>query len=892
MLLHCVLRRDMRGLSSLASRASPVIRNLSEELTNQTKQNRENPSNSKSFTPLHHKPTGNNTLVPFRGKSSLNPQLITNPNLSPSSNTTISANKQRVHLKPIDHHYISQILSRKDWFLLLNHEFKAKRIGLDAQSIVSVLQNQENPLHPLRFYIWVSNINPLAAKNQSIRGVLANSLYRRGPVLLSVELIQDIRNSGCVVTEDLLCILIGSWGRLGLAKYCAEVFGQISYLGLNPTTRLYNAVIDALVKSNSLDLAYLKFQQMPADNCSPDRYTYNFLIHGVCKVGVVDEALRLVKQMESLGYAPNVITYTMLVDGFCNAKKVDEAFKLFEKMKERNVHPNEATYRSLVNGVFRCLSPHKAFELLSKFVERKPILPKVACDAILHCLCSNSLPREVASFFRKIEGRGYLPDSSTFNIVMTCLINGLDLEEACDILDSLTEKGLKLGFNTYLALTEILYKVGRVVEGDWYLNQMLRDGLVPNVFSYNMIIDCFSKAKMIDRASETFREMCQRGIGPNLVTLNTLISGYCKAGEVGKARELLEMLLQHGFKPDIFTFSSIIDGLCRVHKIEDAFDCFSEMVEWGVTPNAITYNILIRSLCIIGDVARSMKLLKKMQADGISPDVFSFNALIQSYCKMNKIEKAQKVLVTMLRLDLTPDNFTYSAFIKVLCESGRFDEAKNLFFSMEGNGCTPDAYTCNTFIDALVQSAHLEEAWGIVKKYEKKGIVLKPIPCLLNRNHYKFGMADENVPQTGAAIVDPTQIVDKALICFNNNYMGDQSNDMVQIYSSCDESYRLDQSGSLNVPPEHINQYCNGPCLAETHLVLDCIGNILINFEFYNKATIQDVRDTIKAGCGYGSQRGNFNVAEHIQAKTSKADKITIMPIMVGLVWMILVLLI
>ncbi|THG15893.1 hypothetical protein TEA_022379 [Camellia sinensis var. sinensis] len=122
--------------------------------------------------------------------------------------------------------------------------------------------------------------------------------------------------------------------------------------------------------------------------------------------------------------------------------------------------------------------------------------------------------------------------------------------------------------------------------------------------------------------------------------------------------------------------------------------------------------------------------------------------------------------------------------------------------------------------------------------------------------------------------------------------MGDQSNEMVQIYSSCDESYRLDQSGSLNVPPEHINQYCNGPCLAETHLVLDCIGNILINFEFYNKATIQDVRDTIKAGCGYGSQRGNFNVAEHIQAKTSKADKITIMPIMVGLVWMILVLLI
>lgn len=119
---------------------------------------------------------------------------------------------------------------------MLGHELKAKRISLDTRSIVSILQNLENPLHPLRFYVWVSNIDPIFAKNQSIRGVLANALYRKGPVLLSVELIQDIRNSGCRVTEDLLCILIGSWGRLGLAKYCAEVFGQISYLGLSPST--------------------------------------------------------------------------------------------------------------------------------------------------------------------------------------------------------------------------------------------------------------------------------------------------------------------------------------------------------------------------------------------------------------------------------------------------------------------------------------------------------------------------------------------------------------------------------------------------------------------------------------------------------------------------------
>ncbi|KAL6995301.1 hypothetical protein U1Q18_005438, partial [Sarracenia purpurea var. burkii] len=87
--------------------------------------------------------------------------------------------------------------------------------------------------------------------------------------------------------------------------------------------------------------------------------------------------------------------------------------------------------------------------------------------------------------------------------------------------------------------------------------------------------------------------------------------------------------------------------------------------------------------------------------------------------------------------------------------------------------------------------------------------------------------------------------------------------------SGCEEAYRLIESGNLDVPPQYINQYCTGPYLTETNLVLDCVDNILNTLQFYSKATVQDVRDTIKAGCGYGSQRGNFDVAEHIQVGES-----------------------
>ncbi|CAK8531601.1 unnamed protein product [Lathyrus sativus] len=112
---------------------------------------------------------------------------------------------------------------------------------------------------------------------------------------------------------------------------------------------------------------------------------------------------------------------------------------------------------------------------------------------------------------------------------------------------------------------------------------------------------------------------------------------------------------------------------------------------------------------------------------------------------------------------------------------------------------------------------------------------------------------------------DPTPIISKALLCFNDKY----------IYQSCEESYRLSENGNLDIPSEKTDVFCEGPCMSETNLVLGCIDNIFSNFIFYNRATIHDVKETILAGCGYGPQRGNFNVAEHIQTEENNAVKTT-----------------
>ncbi|CAN6467846.1 unnamed protein product [Victoria cruziana] len=103
---------------------------------------------------------------------------------------------------------------------------------------------------------------------------------------------------------------------------------------------------------------------------------------------------------------------------------------------------------------------------------------------------------------------------------------------------------------------------------------------------------------------------------------------------------------------------------------------------------------------------------------------------------------------------------------------------------------------------------------------------------------------------------DPMEIVERALRCFDDGV----------VYRRCAYEYRLTADGYLTVPAASTEAFCSGPCLEETEMVLHCADRTLDHFEFYNRATIRDVWDTIHDACNYGRWRGRFDVYEHMQA--------------------------
>ncbi|KAJ1692322.1 hypothetical protein LUZ63_009020 [Rhynchospora breviuscula] len=99
---------------------------------------------------------------------------------------------------------------------------------------------------------------------------------------------------------------------------------------------------------------------------------------------------------------------------------------------------------------------------------------------------------------------------------------------------------------------------------------------------------------------------------------------------------------------------------------------------------------------------------------------------------------------------------------------------------------------------------------------------------------------------------DPLDVVGEAEQCFDDG----------RVYTCCQDEYRLSITGILNIPPHAANNFCEGPCLEETQLVLSCVEDELNTFRFQDGAAVADVRYALQRGCSNSDKRGDFNVGE------------------------------
>jgi pentatricopeptide repeat protein len=239
--------------------------------------------------------------------------------------------------------------------------------------------------------------------------------------------------------------------------------------------------------------------------------------------------------------------------------------------------------------------------------------------------------------------------------------------------------------------------------------------ILPDVYSYTTVIQCWAKCLRPDKAQDVFNQMTiDRGLQPNKLTYTALINALSKSCQPELAEQILHQMIENNeddednnnnennLLPDTVTFSSVIDGWSRVaskdrpeaatralHILETMKNHAAE----GMGPNARTYTSVLTALAKSGtwDACEKAKILVQNMEEvynnstddassssagtsisnnnddkwSMRPTNIHYNCLLNAYARSPQADKgikAELILKEMEnhpRLDCRPDTISY-----------------------------------------------------------------------------------------------------------------------------------------------------------------------------------------------------------------------------------------
>ncbi|KAK9165434.1 hypothetical protein Scep_000625 [Stephania cephalantha] len=270
-------------------------------------------------------------------------------------------------------------------------------------------------------------------------------------------------------------------------------------------------------------------------------------------------------------------------------------------------------------------------------------------------------------------------------------------------------------------------------------------GIIPNVFTCNILIKALCKKNDLERAIRVLDEMPAMGMVANAVTYTTVLGGYCWRGDMEGAKKVFDEILDRGWVPDATTYTVLMDGYCKQGRLMDAVKVMDDMEENGVDANDVTYGVMIEAFCKEKKCGEAMNLLNDMLEKKYVPSSSLCCKVIDVLCEGGKVEEACDLWKKLLRKNCTPDNAISSALIYWLCKKGKVREARKLFDEFE-KGSIPSILTYNTLIEGMCEKGELQEAGRLWDDMVEKGCVPNVFTYNMLINGFcKAGKASEGI---------------------------------------------------------------------------------------------------------------------------------------------------
>ncbi|URE05322.1 PPR repeat [Musa troglodytarum] len=340
---------------------------------------------------------------------------------------------------------------------------------------------------------------------------------------------------------------------------------------------------------------------------------------------------------EVLGRLLNVLVRKCCHSGFWN-----EALEELGRLKDFGYKPSKVTYNTLVqvhDGLFAhslCKAGQWA-EALNIIEAEDFTLDTVLCTQMISGLLEASLFEEAMSFLHRMRSNSCVPNVVTYRTLLSGFLRKKQLGKyggkGFPSISGNETNDVVPDVYTYTILIDSFCKAGLIEQAWRWFKEMQRDGCLPNVVTYTALIHAYLKAKQLSKANELFKSMNSMGCVPNVVTYTALIDGLCKAREIeeachiyAKMRGICEDAVGSNYfeggsnevaQPNVFTYGALVDGLCKAHKVVEARGLLDAMTSAGCESNHIVYDALIAGFARLASLMMHRRYLSECLRMGI-----------------------------------------------------------------------------------------------------------------------------------------------------------------------------------------------------------------------------------------------------------------------------------
>ncbi|KAF8697312.1 hypothetical protein HU200_035902 [Digitaria exilis] len=167
---------------------------------------------------------------------------------------------------------------------------------------------------------------------------------------------------------------------------------------------------------------------------------------------------------------------------------------------------------------------------------------------------------------------------------------------------------------------------------------------LPTTCTYNILMDCCSRAHIPDLALAFFGRLLRTGLGINIITCTSLLRSLCDANRTNESLDvLLCRMPELGCVPNVISYSVLLKSFCKQKKSHWAVDLLRTMAEKGgvASPDVVSYSTVVDGLFKDGRVAEACGLFHEMVQHGIQPTVATYTSIIHALCKARAMDKAE-----------------------------------------------------------------------------------------------------------------------------------------------------------------------------------------------------------------------------------------------------------